>query len=220
MSFADALRQILENVLYSLNISSAGGDSPKVNYVRYVDINPDDYEQVLQAEIKAAVDETKAGSKSPIKAKKPPKGMLFQILARDLGLSKARLAVSLLSNPQGIISPIVGTLLKGGGAATAMILAALSSYPIIRFISAQLTKRGSLFDLTFRNIMDSRINALRTRESQQEIRRGIEGKAQVILTTRAGTVDPVFSWNSYEQINNNELEFEKLHAIRNLFTGP
>lgn len=222
MSVVDVLRQILENALYSMNISSAGGDSPKINYVRDVDINPEEYDEVLKAEIRKTVKEIQeeSGSGSPLKQKKPPKGMLFQILERDLGLGKARQAAALLSDPTAIVSPIVGKLMKGGGAATAMILAALASYPIIRFITKQLTKRGSLFDLTFRNIIDDRVNVLRTRESQQEIRRGIEGKSQLILTTRAGTVDPVFSWNSYEQINNNELEFEKLKQVRSNFTAP
>ncbi len=220
MTFVDVLRQILENALYGMNISSAGGDSPKINYVRDVDINPEEYEEVMQAEIKKSVDEAKGGGGSPLKQKKPPKGMLFQMLERDLGLGKARAAAALLTDPQGVVIPIVGKILKGGGAATAIFIAALASYPIIQFITKTLTKRGSLFDLTFRNIIDDRVNVLRTRESQQEIRRGIEGKSQLILTTRAGTVDPVFSWNSYEQINNNELEFEKLKQVRSNFTAP
>jgi len=222
MTLVDVLRQILENALFSMNITSAGGDSPKINYVRDVDINPEEYDQLIKAEIRTAVKEVQAEgeSGSPLKPKKPPKGMLFQMLERDLGLGAARRAVSLLSDPTGIVTPIVGKLMKGGGAATTMFMAALASYPILRFITKQLTKRGSFFDLTFRNIIDNRVNVLRSRESQQEIRRGIEGKSQVILTTRAGTVDPVFTWNSYEQINNNELEFEKMRAIRSVFTGP
>ena len=221
MSFTDILKQMLTNVLLSLNISSAGGDSSKVNYVRYLDIDATEYEQVVQAEIQNAVDEAGGGgNRGPLRIKKPPKGMLFKILEQDLGLSKARQAAALLSNPSGVMSPILGGLLKGGGMMAAAVMAAFASYPVATFIAKQLTKRGSFFDLTFRNIMDNRVNVLRTRESQQEVRRGIEGKSQIILTTRAGTVDPIFSWNSYEQLNNNELEFEKLRVIRTVFTGP
>ncbi len=223
MSIVDVVRQMIENALFSAAITSA--NPVHVNVVRSIDINPQDYEALIQAEIRRAVEDAigsgggPAGS-SPIKAKKPPKGMLFQILAQDLGLSKARTASSFLSDPKAAVTPIVGRILKGGGAASAIIMAAIGSYPILIYITKQLTKRGSFFDLTFRAIIDNRVNVLRTRESQQEIRRGIEGKSQVILTTRAGTVDPVFSWNTYEQINNNELEFEKIRAIRSVFVGP
>ena len=77
-----------------------------------------------------------------------------------------------------------------------------------------LTQKGSLFDLTFRNKIDDRINVLRPRESQQEIRVGFEGKSQQILTTRAGTTVTTNSFNSYELRNNDELQHEKLNAIR------
>ncbi len=160
------------------------------------------------------------GSTPEIGGAKVPKGMLKKILERDLGVGKAREALNFMINPQAMIGGQIGKLARGGGPLGAAILLALAAPHIITALTKMLTRRGSFFDLTFRNIMDNRINALRTRESQQEIRRGIEGKSQVILTTRAGTVDPVFSYNTYEQINNNELEFEKIHQVRSVFTGP
>ena len=224
MTIVDVIRQMIEDALFSSAITSA---SPGfVNVVRSLDINPSDYEAVVQAEIRRAVEDAvgiqggPAGS-SPLRAKTPPKGMLFQMFIQDFGgLGKARQAMAFLSDPKAVIIPIVGKLFRAGGAGAGILTAALASYPIIVFLTKQLTKRGSFFDLTFRNIIDNRVNVLRTRESQQEIRRGIEGKSQIILTTRAGTVDPVFSWNTYEQINNNELEFEKIRAIRSVFVGP
>jgi len=160
------------------------------------------------------------GKTPELSGAKVPKGMLRKILEADLGVSKARGAMGFLINPQASIAGQLGRLARGGGPLGAAILLALAAPHLITAFTKMLTRRGSFFDLTFRNIMDTRINVLRTRESQQEIRRGIEGKSQVILTTRAGTVDPVESWNSYEQINNNLLEFEKIKQVRTTFTGP
>jgi len=159
------------------------------------------------------------GNTPELGSKKVPKGMLKNILEADLGVSKARGAMTFLINPQASLVSGLASLARGGPLGAAILLAIAAPH-MIKAITHKLTQRGSFFDLTFRNIMDTRINVLRTRESQQEIRRGIEGKSQVILTTRAGTVNPIFSWNSYEQINNNELEFEKLKQVRSVFTGP
>jgi len=160
------------------------------------------------------------GSTPEIGGAKVPKGMLKKILEADLGVSKARGAMGFLINPQASLIGGINRLTRGGGPMGAAIILAIAAPHMIKAITKMITRRGSFGDLTFRNIIDTRINALRSRESQQEIRRGIEGKSQVILTTRAGTVDPIFSWNSYEQINNNELEFEKLRQIRTTFTAP
>jgi len=197
-----------------------------VNVVRSVDVNPEEYAAIIQAEIRRAVEEvlgadTGPSGSSPIKAKKPPKGFLFAMLERDLGSSKASLAMRMLTNPTAVMQPIVGGLLKGStGMLVAAIGVALASPALARMIANTLTRRGSFGDLTFRNIIDDRINVLRSRESQQEIRRGIEGNSQLILTTRAGTVNPIFSYNTYEQINNNSLEFEKMRAIRTTTNIP
>ena len=105
-------------------------------------------------------------------------------------------------------------LLESLAARIAPIAIPLMIVGLTQKISKLLTQKGSLFDLTFRNIADSRYNVLRSRESQQEIRAGFEGKSQLIVTTRAGTTSPVSSYNTYEQRNNNPLEFEKMRAVR------
>lgn len=111
-----------------------------------------------------------------------------------------------IGNPLGIITNLVGRIIP-----LAVPLVIISATENI--INA-LTQKGSIFDLTFRNIVDNRINVLRSRESQQEIRVGFEGKSQLIVTTRAGITTPILSYNTYEQRNNNTLEFEKMRAVR------
>ena len=111
-----------------------------------------------------------------------------------------------IGNPLGILTNLVGRIIPV--AVPLVIISATEN--IIR----ALTQKGSIFDLTFRNIVDNRINVLRSKESQQEIRVGFEGKSQLIVTTRAGITTPILSYNTYEQRNNNTLEFEKMRAVR------
>lgn len=111
-----------------------------------------------------------------------------------------------IGHPLGIATSLIGRLVPI--AVPLVIISATES------IIKALTQKGSIFDLTFRNIVDNRNNVLRSRESQQEIRVGFEGKSQLIVTTRAGTTSPILSYNTYEQRNNNTLEFEKMRAVR------
>jgi len=113
-----------------------------------------------------------------------------------------------IGHPLGIATSLIGRLVPI--AVPLVIISATES------IIKALTQKGSIFDLTFRNIVDDRNNVLRSRESQQEIRVGFEGKSQLIVTTRAGTTSPISSYNTYEQRNNNTLEFEKMRAVREI----
>ncbi len=224
MTLIDTLSQMIRNTLMTMHISSAGGDSPKINYVRDLDMHVEDYENLLDLEVEKKVKEIlglQVSDSSPITQKKPKKGMLMAMLERDLGTSKAQQAIILLGNPMGAMTGIVSSVIRMAGASVTMaLMVALAGPMIAKKLTEILTRRGGFGDLTFRNIIDDRINVLRTRESQQEIRRGIEGKSQLILTTRAGTVNPIFSYNSYEQLNNNALEFERLRAIRTTTNIP
>ncbi len=111
-----------------------------------------------------------------------------------------------IGHPLGIATSLIGRIVPL--AVPLVIISATES------IIKALTQKGSIFDLTFRNTVDDRINVLRSRESQQEIRVGFEAKSQLIVTTRAGTTSPISSYNTYEQRNNNTLEFEKMRAVR------
>jgi len=224
MTLIDTLSLMIRNTLMTMHISSAGGDSPKVNYVRDLDMHTEEYENLLELEVEKKVKEIlglQVQDTSPLTQKKPKKGTLMQILERDLGTSKAVAAIALLSNPLGTVGGIVSSVIRMAGSSVTMaLMVALAGPMIAKKLAEVLTRRGGFGDLTFRNIIDDRINVLRSRESQQEIRRGIEGNAQLILTTRAGTVNPIFSYNTYEQINNNILEFERLRAIRSTTNIP
>jgi len=128
---------------------------------------------------------------------------------KKIGFGKAAIGqIANIGHPLGIATSLIGRLVPI--AVPLVIISATES------IIKALTQKGSIFDLTFRNIVDNRNNVLRARESQQEIRVGFEGKSQLIVTTRAGTTSPILSYNTYEQRNNNTLEFEKMRAVREI----
>ena len=136
---------------------------------------------------------------------KGQKEKLIDVFKRDLGVSKGAKAFNFLANPKaGMLQ-----FLKGAGPILVGIILAIEIAPRVAKI---LTKRGSVWDLTFRNNVDTMNNVLRTRESQQAIRVGLG--TQVIFTSRAGTVDPRDSYNTYVQFNENQAEFERSWAIR------
>ena len=77
----------------TMHISSAGGDSPKINYVRDLDMHVEDYENLLELEVEKKVKEILGllpQDTSPITAKKPKKGALMAMLERDLGTRTPR----------------------------------------------------------------------------------------------------------------------------------
>lgn len=161
-------------------------------------------------------------------------GGLMSLLAKEVGVSQARSAMMMLRDPKRMIAKTVmskrflrGTTILGqgttgfgnltpssmikAGGILALIWLILNSRPFIEAITKQMTKRGGIFDKTFRNKTNTLQNQFRTREQQQSIRSGF---TQVIFTTNAGTVDPRNSYNTYEQTVNNEVALANLRNIR------
>ncbi len=133
---------------------------------------------------------------------------LKKLLQKDLGVGKGYEAFTLLANPKFAIL----NFLKGAGPILAGIILATEIAPRVARL---LTKRGSIFDLTFRERADELNNVLRSRTSQQDIRVGMG--TQIIFTTRAGTITPRDSYNTYTEKNQNEAQFERQWAIRNIY---
>lgn len=156
------------------------------------------------------------------------------LLTAQLGVTGARNALSLLTNPKRAIAGhvmsknfLTGThvlgqgpkgfgnlnatsIMKAAGIVT-LIFAILMSRPFIERITAMMTKRGGIFDKTFRMKTNTLQNSLRTREQQQSIRSGF---TQVVFTTNAGTVDPRDAYNTYEQTIHDEVRLTNLRNIR------
>lgn len=138
-------------------------------------------------------------------AAKPKKGQFIKSMETDLGTSKARVGISFFQNPTGFLTnmltrqlPILGGL--------------VAAKDIAIFIMKELTKKGGPLDRFFKNAATTLIDAARDKELTQSIRSGIG--AQLIITTIAGTQSPRDAYNSFEQFNNNQEEFQAKFAIR------
>ena len=162
-------------------------------------------------------------------------GGLSGMLVQHLGVVRARQAMQMLANPQKAIGRIVlskgllqganagaaragiagmsaGTMMKGAGV-IGLILLVINSRQFIEAITKMMTKKGGIFDKTFRNKTNTLQNILRNREQQQSIRSGF---TQVIFTTNAGTTDPRDSYNTYEQTIHDEVRLTNLRNIRSV----
>lgn len=95
------------------------------------------------------------------------------------------------------------------------LIAALVAVEVAKKIIKDLVRKGSLFDRTFKNVVDNRVEVLRTREQQQRYLVGFGDTAQLITTTTAGTTSPRDSFNTYNIINDENKDIEEIFAIRN-----
>ncbi|MBS1267973.1 MAG: hypothetical protein MAG458_00688 [Nitrosopumilus sp.] len=130
--------------------------------------------------------------------------MLRQILESDLGTGKANQFLGLAKNPVGFMTNMfTRTLPILGG-----ILAAKD---IALFIMDELTRRGGVFDLSFRERVQDEYNALRKKEHQQSIRSGF---SQLIIADSTGSISAKTPFNTYEIKRNNDLEQINYFAIR------
>ncbi len=168
-------------------------------------------------------------------AKGAASGTLASLLVQHLGVVQARNAMMMLANPQKAIAGVItskklfqginigakvagigkmspGTMMKAGGI-IALILLVINSRAFIERITQMMTKRGGIFDKTFRNKTNTLQNILRNREQQQSIRSGF---TQVIFTTNAGTTDPRDAYNTYEQTVHDEIRLTNLRNIRSV----
>lgn len=152
------------------------------------------------------------------------KSSLYQMLVGQFGVQGANNAMMLLKNPLGAVGKILtsknlmGAAGKGkmkqiakGAGILALVWFVLNSEQFIRRLTRMMTKKGGIFDKTFRNNQNTLQNQFRTREQQQSIRSGF---TQVIFTTNAGTTDPRDSYNTYEQTIHSEIELINLRNIR------
>ena len=131
-------------------------------------------------------------------------GMMGRILGGPSGISKA---MGMLKNPIAFV--------KFLGPLAAPVFAGLIAVEVAKKVINELVRKGSVYDRTFRNVIDTRNEALRTREQQQRILVGFGDGAQLITTTSAGTTSPRDSYNTYEQFNHNQKVLEEKFAIRN-----
>ena len=107
-------------------------------------------------------------------------------------------------NPIGFLTGVAKALPILGG-----ILAAAE---IATFIVDELVKLDKFFK-AFIDVVDNRIDAFRTLQEQANIQAGL---TQRIITTSSGSVEPRYSYNTFDEFNNNRSEHEvKLQMTNN-----
>ena len=119
-------------------------------------------------------------------------------------------------NRLNINSPVQAAAQGGIGlAAAAGIAAGLVAMETYKIVVKELTKKGSIADKSFKNVISTRYEALRTRELQQRHLVGFGAGSQLITTTNAGTTSPRNAYNTYEVFNRDQAEIEEKFRIRN-----
>ena len=128
------------------------------------------------------------------------------LLKSDLGTKKAGTLLSFAGNPVSFMTniftrqlPILGGL--------------LAAVQIVKFVAKELQKRGGLLDRFFRDVIETRLDALRNKGIQQEI---LIGKTQLIITTRSGTTNPRDAYNTFQLAREEREKLEEDFSVRSL----
>ena len=174
MTLVDSLRQFVENALMTMHISSAGGDSPKINYVRDVDINPADFDQIVREEVERIIDERLEEIKGDQTKVESDLGTSEGSIESG-AVSAVKTGSSLVQNPAGAMGMLMGFMPHA-----ALIALALSLIPII---IKELKRPGSILDVRFKRLMEDEFNAFLSRQEQMNTQLGYR---QVIVQSKAG----------------------------------
>ncbi len=167
MGFTDALRQFVERALFSADISSA--NPIHTNKVEAVDINPVDFEDMIQAEINKSLNTSTAF--------KPYKEQLDSYNLGNVGsiqnFSSQQFGNvrSISSNPlQFIIQVISRQLVK----VVAVIGIVLIIKEIVMWLIEEMMKPGRSMDRRFRRTAQEEVMQFWTHLEQEELRRGFK----------------------------------------------
>jgi len=153
---------MIEQALESAVISSAGGDSPKKNYVfkGSVNINPIDFEDILDNKMRDMVAEAMPQSVGTGTSKEP---------AQVGGIDQAKDTLSLLTGnigatPQSIVASLVPLL------GPAMLIFMLPQ--IVKFVINEMIKPGGPFDVRFKREIQKEHYAFYNRQTQWDTQYG------------------------------------------------
>lgn len=175
-SFTDALRQFTEKAFDSLHITSA--NPTHTNTVKDYDINPQDFDRIMQAEIDKAV--LASVHFKPIKEKVDKWDMgnignLEALSSKQFGNIQ-----SIASNPAGFFS---SGLIKILAKATGAVGIALILMAFINFVIDESMKPGRALDRRFKRLAGDEIMQFWSLQEQEKLRAGF---TEVRVTTMPG----------------------------------
>ena len=160
MTFTDVMRQMVEQALNSAVISSAGGDSPKRNFVMSIDINSADFEGILEDSIRNIVNESLEERELAYTPTAKEKSKSTNPAEQALSFLGGKLGAS----PQSIVASLAPVL---GPAIIVLMLP-----KILEFVLQELTKPGGVFDTRFRRELQKEQFGFYDRQLQYDSRYG------------------------------------------------
>ena len=125
------------------------------------------------------------------------------LLAKTFGETTANNIFSIGKNPIGFIAKNLKFIPLLGGI--------LLAKEIADFIIDEIIKIDKFLKV-FIDEIDNRVDAFRTLQQQADVQAGL---TQRIITTQAGTVDPRYSYNTFEEFNKNQTELEERFQMTN-----
>jgi hypothetical protein len=179
MTLADEIKRVIVNGLERIEITSSGGDSPKINTVipNTISIETPDLDGLV-SETSDDIGEVKEDIRVTNAIKKVEafdKGKVGE-LNRFTSSQMANLR-GFVDNPvQFIIQSVFKKFARGVG----IVAFALIIFEAVKWIIGELLKPGRLLDLRFKRVASEEILAFRRREDQQRIKQGL---SNIIITT-------------------------------------
>ncbi len=185
MTLVDALRQFIENALMTMHISSAGGDSPKINYVRDVDLNPADFDQIIRDEVERIINERMQETKTEESEIEKKVGTSSDIESGAIGA--VRSGTGLAQNPASSIAMLLRFIPHA-----ALVALVISMIPLI---IQELKKPGSMMDVRWKRMMQDEFNAFLDRQDQMNTYLGYR---QIIVQSKAGFMTQASGAGTYD----------------------
>lgn len=156
--------------MYSATITSAGGDSPKINRITAIDINTEDFQNIFEMEIRRIAEEHLRDIKQ-----QDSFGETQTELGSGLGISASDIT-SILTNPTSVAARAIL-------AAAMPIVAPAAVLAAKEAVIEELTRPGGLLDTRWKRDAPAEINAFLTRMQQQNTR---IGDRQIIIQSSPG----------------------------------
>lgn len=160
------------HALLSANISSSGGDSPKINHVLSNNrMREQDWDTLDEAIAEAFTGSTKADTDGDADESTDLENVtkLFKGNA-----SKAKNLVDYVTNPEGKIMSLLTVAGPYGALVGAVIAAILNSDKIVDAIMDVITAPGSIADRRLKIFVQDGVNAFFSREAQRDKQIGLE----------------------------------------------
>ncbi len=174
-AFTDALRQFIEQALYSMSITSANPTHTNVVEAGTVDLNPQDFEQLLEKDTFKGNKEFKDIKDTVGAYKEGNVQQLNNFTTQQFGNVKA-----MASNPIGfLVAMFSRQLIKIISVIGIVALIA----EIVRFAIMEALKPGRMLDRRFKRLAQDEIQLFWDHQEQQKLRQGFR---DVRSTTNGG----------------------------------